>query len=437
MHLFSFVRRFIHASRIGLVLSALLVMAFTSPLASAQVLDRIVAVVDDDVILESELENYVQNIRQQARRANQILPSGRELYDQALDRLIITRLQVIRAERAGIVLTNSQLTEAATDIAQRNGKTLRAFIVDLEREGVSYAQFRKDLEEEIVTQQLRARQVESRVNVSDQEVADAMLVARSSAGTTQYQINHIMITSPRDASAEIAAAREAKINDIKERLQNGADFAQTAVAFSEGQRALEGGNLGWRTLNDMPTIFVEPIKDLAIGNISEVIRSPSGFHIIQLGNTRNPNERSVQELKLRHILVKPTAVRTMDDAYQQLVEIRQKIAAGEDFSDLAKTFSDDPGSANKGGDLGWVKPGVMVPPFEAAAKALEQGEVSAPVQTRFGWHLILTEGRRERDVSTEILEANVRQQIYQRKLAEETDAWARELRDRSYVEVRL
>lgn len=410
----------------------------TADTAQAQILDRIVAVVDDDIILESELEQFITSIRRQAREAGQRLPaSGRELQLQALDRLILNRLQLLRAERAGMTVSSSQLTDAAKNIAQRNEQTLSEFITDLESNGVSYAQFRRDLKEEILSQQLRARQVETRVKISDQEVADAMLVARSTSGSVQYQLNHIMVNASRSADAETLAASEAKIKNIQARIQQGADFAETAVAFSDGQRALEGGSLGWMALNQLPSIFVEPVKALQVGQTSDIIRSPSGFHIIKLSNTRDPNKQTITEQKLRHILVKPTAVRSADEARDLIMDLRRQVEAGANFAELAKQYSEDPGSANGGGDLGWVKPGVMVKPFELAAQQLNDNELSQPVQSRFGWHLILSEGRRQRDVADEVLEASVRQQIYQRKVIEETDAWARELRDRAYVEIRL
>lgn len=417
--------------------SLLLALSLVAGQAYAQRLDRIVAVVDDDVVLESELEQFVASVRSQARQAGQRLPGTSELRQQALDRLVINRLQVQRAERAGLNISSTQVTQAAQDIAKRNGQTLPEFIEELERNGVSYSQFRRDLREEIMTQQLRARQVENRVKVSEREIEDALSVANSVGGQVQYRIGHIMVAVPRDATPEEAAKQEDKIKDIQNRLQGGADFAETAVAFSDGQRALEGGDLGWRQLNQLPTIFVEPAKDLNTGQISKIVRSPTGFHIIKLMEERNPNQQMVVEQKLSHILIKTNAVVDNEKAREQILALRAQVESGADFGELAKEYSDDPGSGNKGGNLGWVSPGMMVPEFEKAARQLLPNELSDPVRSQFGWHLILAEDQRERDATNDVLRSTVRQQIYQRKLAEETEAWMLEMRDRSYVEIRL
>lgn len=402
------------------------------------VIDRIVAVVNDGVILDSELDAFVRTIQAQLRERNTPLPPHEVLREQALERLVIQHLQMQLAERTGIRVDDETVNRAVRSIAQRNNLTLDQFRRALERDGFSFARFREDIRDEITITRLQQRNVDNRIEVSEQEM-DNLLARREVLGREdkQYRLSHILIAVPEAPSPEQVRGAREKAQRVLGELRAGADFAQKAVSVSDGQQALEGGRLGWFQAGRLPTAFVDAVIDMQPGELSEVIRSPSGFHIIKLDETKGRERHIVRQTRVRHILLRTSEIRSEEDARRQLRQLHERLLAGEDFADLARTHSDDTLSAREGGALGWVGPGETVPRFEQAMEGLAVDEVSEPVRTRFGWHLIQVLDRREHDDTEKFLRAKAHELIRGRKRQEALELWLRRLRDEAYVEYRL
>ena len=425
-----------------LTLAALaLISAANAPAAAFSAdtteLDRIVAVVDDDVITRTELNDKLESVEKQLRQQNVALPGEDTLRKQVLERLILTHIQLQLAARSGIQVDDDTLNRTISTVAAQNKLTLSEFRNVLERDGVDFAQFREEMRDEIILRKLRQRQVDSRITVTNQEI-DNLLAAQKRQGniSDEYRVGHILIALPEAATPkQIQAARE-KAQMVLSELRHGADFGKTAITFSDGQQALDGGDLGWRRAGELPTIFSDVVLQLKVGEISDLIRSSSGFHIIKLVDHRGSDRHITTQTHARHILIRPNDLTSDDDARRKLTEIRDRIQHGEDFSAMAKAYSDDKANSGNGGDLGWINPGEMDPDFEAAMNALEPNQLSKPVRTRFGWHLIEVLGRRSQDITEEFERTKAREQIYQRKVEEETVNWLRRLRDEAYVEIR-
>lgn len=402
-------------------------------------LDRIVAVVNDDVITAIELDSEVANIKKQLLMQNTRLPSDAVLKKQILDRMILQRLQLQRAERVHIRVDDETLNRAINNIAAQNNLSISALRDTLEKEGIDYAGFRENIRKEIIINQLQQRQVFNRITITKQEI-DTFLTNQSLKGAIKgdYNIAHILIALPEGANAEQIKQAKNKADEVIEKLKNGADFAQMAIAVSDGQQALEGGNLGWRSFDALPTLFSDWLRHQQVNSVSHAIRSPGGFHIIKLlGKRTNAEQHIVRQTHVRHILIGPNELTTSDEARNRLLKIRERIINGEDFSKLAKLHSDDPGSAEKGGDLGWIEPGMMVPPFEKAYKELAVNQLSGPVKTRYGWHLIEVLGTRSHDNTDEVKRSKARDSIRARKSEPALQNWFRSLRDGSFIETRL
>lgn len=404
------------------------------------VTDRIVAVVEDSVILNSELEQKVTDIKSKLEQSGTSVPSEDILRQQVLDRLILDKLQLQMAEHAGIKVDDETLRIAVQQIASRNNLTLDQFRQALEREGLSYADFTAQIGEEITISRLRSSQVTSRVKVSEREI-DNYLASGGALGTgadnPEYHLGHILIaTPPAAAPSQLQAAYE-KASRVTAELQHGADFKRTAVTYSNDSLALSGGDLGWRKAQDLPGQLAELVLQMREGEIKGPLRSPSGFHIIKLFEVKGTGEHVSTKTHVRHILLKTSEVLSDDDAKQRLAALRQRLENGEDFAALARGHSDDKGSAIKGGDLGFVEPGALVPPFEEAMNKLAINQLSEPVQTQFGWHLIQVLERQRQTDTTEFRRAQAREAVMRRKVEEETELWLRQMRDEAYVEVRL
>jgi len=405
--------------------------------ANTTELDRIVAVVDDDVITQTELDSKLDSVVKQLRQQNVALPGEDTLRKQVLERLILTRIQLQLAARSGIQVDDDTLNRTISTVAAQNKLTLSEFRNVLERDGVDFAQFREEMRDEIVLRKLRQRQVDSRITVTNQEI-DNLLATQKRQGNIadEYRIGHILIALPEAATPkQIQAARE-KAQTVLSELRHGADFGKTAITYSDGQQALDGGDLGWRRAGELPTLFYDVVLQLKVGEISDLIRSSSGFHIIKLLDHRGGDRHITTQTHVRHILIRPNELTSDDDARRKLEEIRDRIEQGEDFAAMAEAYSDDKANSGNGGDLGWVNPGDMDPDFEAAMDALKPNQLSQPVRTRFGWHLIEVLGRRKQDVTEEFERTKAREQIYQRKIEEESMNWLRRLRDEAYVEIR-
>ena len=402
----------------------------------AEVLGRIAAVVEDDVILEQELDKEVAAIAQRIQASKTQMPPESILRKQVLEKMIIDKLQRQMAEKAGITVTEEMLNNSAADIAQRNNMTLMEFRSELERQGMSYKSFMDNMRNEIIINQLRSREIGGRIKVTDREVEHTMETQENIGGqAVQYHLGHILIAVKEAASAaEIQKARS-KADDLVRKLRAGQDFTQTALRESEDDNALKGGDLGWRSLSDIPTLFADKVSTMRTGEVADPIRSPSGFHIIKMLEVKGLDNHMITKTRVRHILIKPNELVDDEEARKRLLALKARIADGDDFATLARANSDDKGSAIKGGSLDWVGPGDLVKPFEDAMGKLAINEISEPVQTQFGWHLIQVLERESKDDSLEHKKNLVREAIRKRKIEEETELWMRRLRDEAYVEI--
>jgi peptidyl-prolyl cis-trans isomerase SurA len=411
----------------------------SAALAVKDPLDRIVAVVNDEVITELELNSEVESIKQQLQRQNTRMPSDSVLKRQLLERMILKRIQLQMAQRGHIKADDETVNRALDNIAAQNNLSLEQFRQALKNEGMDYTKFRENLRDEIILTRLQQDQVRNRIVITQQEI-DNFLSNQKLRGdiNTEYRLGHILIAVPEAASAEQIAAAQKKATEIVTKLRAGDDFAQTAIAVSDGQQALEGGDLGWRRAEALPTLFADWVTKHSEGNVSDAMRSPSGFHIIKLLQQRSMDAKHVvQQTHARHILLRDSEFSQPEEIRARLLKLRERLQAGEDFAKLAKLFSEDPGSASKGGDLGWVNPGEMVPVFEQTMDGLALNELSEPVHSRFGWHIVQVLARREHDNTDDIKRKKARQAILARKLDPAMQSWLRRLRDEAFVETRL
>jgi peptidyl-prolyl cis-trans isomerase SurA len=428
-------------------LSALLLALFL-PLLQAQTeatsppqreeLDRIVAVVNDDVIMRSELDAAIKEVSAQLQAKNTPLPSQPVLEKQVLEKLILERLQLQLADSNGIKIDDITLNNKLQEIAKGNSVSLTDFRAVLEREGYDYGTFREDIRHQLTIAKLRQQMVGNRITASEQEVDNLLATLKSSqTGGIEYHLAHILVATPDGASeAQIETARK-KADAIVAKLRAGADFTQTAIAESDAPTALEGGDLGWRSAGQLPSLFVDPVKEMHPGDIHDPIRSPSGFHIIKLVEQRGDERHIVNQTHVRHILLKTDAVHTNEAIKARMDQLELRLKAGEDFATLAKANSQDTLSAAKGGDLGWVNPGELVPKFEEVMNNSAVGQISQPFETEFGWHILQVLARREHDSTEEYKRSQAQQLIRKRKGDEELFLWLRRLRDEAYVEYRL
>lgn len=414
----------------------LLLTIATAHALQAQTLDRIVAVVEDDVILERELNVEVSNIVNKLRNGNVTLPPEYVLRKQVLERMIVDKLQRQLAARSGIQVSDEMLRNSVVDIASRNNLSVEAFRQELAKQGLDYKAFEENLRNEIIINQLRGREIGSRVKVTDAEV-NHYLETQGKAGnnTTQYHLGHILISVPSGASSTAIQKAKEHAEQIVASLRSGKDFRETAVSVSNDDNALQGGDLGWRSIGQIPTLFTDLVISMPQGDVSDPIRSPSGFHIIKMLETEGSAQHIVTKTKVRHILIKTNELIDDAEAQKRLLALKDRIRDGDDFSTLARAHSDDKGSAINGGSLDWVGPGALVPPFEEAMNKLDINQISAPVQTQFGWHVIQVLGRENQDNSDQFRRDKVKDEIRKRKIEEETELWLRRLRDEAYVEI--
>ena len=401
-------------------------------------IDRVVAVVNDEALTQYDINEQKRVVLGQMKTANVTPPSPDVLEKQLLDRLITERVLLQYAKETGIRVDDTQVERALSRIAEDNKLTNEDFKKAVEREGIPFAKYRNDIRNEIIVQRLREREVEGRVNVSDAEVDHLIATLTAQAGgEIEYRLAHILVLVPEQASTDQIDVRQRRAEQALAQVRSGTDFAQVAAGFSDAPDALQGGALGWRTPARLPTVFADPVRSMKAGDVSPILRSASGFHIVKLLETRSRNNPTViEQTKLRHILVKVNETTSNDDAKVKIERIRERIQQGAKFDDQAKANSED-ASAAKGGDLGWVSPGDTVPDFERAMNALKAGELSAAVRTPFGWHLIQVQERRTQDVTKEKAREQARVALRQRKSEEAFQDWVRQTRDRSYVEIRV
>lgn len=400
--------------------------------------DRIVAVVNDEVITQNELNTRLDSALVNLKRQGTPLPPREAMERQMLERLIVDRIQLQTARDTGLRIDDAQLDQAIGRIAAGNGMAMAQFREALERDGIRYATFREEIRDEMTVARLREREVDNRLVIGDAEVDNFIATEAAKDGSDdEVEIAHILLRAPESASPEQLQALKVKADGIVARLAAGEDFPQLAAAFSDAPDALQGGVMSPRPLDRLPGLFADALAKMKAGEVAPILRSPNGFHIVKLlarkgGATLPP----VQQTHARHILVRVNEVVSESEALHKLSGLRERLAHGGDFAELARLYSQD-GSAAKGGDLGWLYPGDTVPEFERAMDALQPNEISQPVQSPFGFHLIQVLERRVQDVSSERQRMAARQVLRERKLDEAYQDWLRQLRDRAYVEYRL
>lgn len=406
--------------------------------STGELLDSIAAVVNDGVVLTSDLQIEIQRVVARLQAEGTPVPPMNQLASQILERLVISRIQLQRAERIGILIPDETLNLALANVAQRNGVSLSDLPAVLASEGIDYVSFRKEMRDQLIIEQLRQRDVISRINVSPRELEEYVERQEGRATSRQeFKLSHILISTSIGADADEIGAAEAQINDIYARTQAGESFAELAVTYSNGQHALDGGDMGWRKGDELPTLFAEIIPGLADGQNSEPIRSASGFHLVRLDESRGTEPLMENQTLARHILIMTNEILDDEAVRQKLLEIRQQILDGDEFEAVAQAVSEDPGSAVRGGDLGWSGPGAFVLEFQAVCDSLEIDEISPPFKTNFGWHLVQVLDRRVHDTTKEVQRQQAIMAIRNSKLNEETELWARRLRDQAFVEYRL
>ncbi len=423
---------------VGMLSTSILLAGSFSAFAQ-QPLDRIAAVVDEDIILHSELERAVTNIRGQYAGREAQLPPNDVLQRQVLERLILLRLQTARAASTGMRVSDEEVDAAVTNIARENKMTAEQLRQQLSKDGSSFADFRSSLRDEIVVQRLRQRFAQGRINVSDAEV-DTALKAQA-GGNTQYRLAHILVALPEGATAEQITTGERKIEGVKGLLDRGEmEFSAAAVRYSDSPNALEGGNLGWRALDQIPTSFASTISSMEVGKVIGPIRGPNGFQLIKLEETRNAqagDAKMVTQYQARHILIRTEEGASEAAAKAKLETLRARIAGGADFAELASKDSEDNISKARGGDLGWFAQDDFGPEFGAQVSTLTDGQVSTPFKTQAGWHLVQRIGTRQANVTDENRRSQIRESIGQRKLEDEWNRFLRELRGEAFIDIRI
>jgi peptidyl-prolyl cis-trans isomerase SurA len=428
------------AAIVGAALAVVLAGAAGAAVPRVTPLDRIVAVVNKEIVTLSELEEQTAEAERQLRKQGTRLPERAVLERQVLERLILLKAQLQLARESGIRIDEVQLDRAVQRIAEGNHMSLPEFRQTLARDGVDFEHFRQEVREQIMLNRLREREVDEKIQVSDSEIDLFLDEAKQAAGArVEYNASHILVRVPDQASPEQLERARQKADKVRAEALAGGEFANLAASYSDAPDALQGGALGWRGRERLPELFTQALAGMKSGGLSEVLRSPAGFHIVKLNDRREASaaEKPVPQTHVRHILVRTNEVVSETDARRRLADLRDRVVTGgADFAALARQYSED-GSAAQGGDMGWVYEHDTVPEFERAMDALQPGEVSQPVQSPFGWHLIQVLERRTADVSPERKRLQVRQMLRARKADESYQEWLRQLRDQTYVEVRL
>ncbi|MCE4068393.1 MULTISPECIES: peptidylprolyl isomerase [Pseudomonas] len=400
-------------------------------------LDRVVAIVDNDVVMQSQLDQRLREVRATIQKRGAPLPPEHVLTQQVLERLIIENIQLQIGDRSGVRITDEELNQAMGTIAQRNNMSLDQFRAALAHDGLSYDEAREQVRREMIISRVRQRRVAERIQVSEQEVQNFLA---SDLGKIQlseeYRLANILIPVPDSASPETVQAAARQAQEMYQQLKQGADFGQLAVSRSAGDNALEGGEIGWRKAAQLPSPFDSMIGTLAVGDVTEPVRTPGGFIIIKLEEKRGGSKMLRDEVHVRHILLKPSEIRSEEETQRLAEKLYERIQAGESFSDLAKKFSEDPGSKLNGGDLNWVDPESLVPEFRDVMNNAPQGQVTKPFRSPFGWHVLEVLGRRATDSSDKFREQQAAQTLRARKYDEELQAWLRQIRDEAYVEIK-
>ncbi len=419
--------------------AALLLACSSCAAATAEPLDAIIAVVNDDVVMASEINRMFERVKAELQQQRGDPPPDAALRRQVLERLIVMKIQLQLAAQTGLKVDDDTLNRAVSNIASENGMPLARFREAVEHGGYDFAQFREDVRDEIIISRLRQREVSNLVNVSDREI-DNYLATQVQQDTIEmeYRLAHILVATPKAASAEDAEKARKQAEKLLRRVRAGEDFLRMAAENSGDPQAFDSGDLGWRKAREVPTAFSEAVTSLREGEVSDVIGSPSGYHIIKLLGVRSAGEDlTVKQTRARHILIKPSELMSSDDVRERLHMLKKRIEAGDDFDDLARSHSEDKATAAKGGDLGWVSPGDLAPKFDEVMGLLSLNEISDPFETELGWHIVQVLKRRDHDNTREALRGKARDAIRRRKIEETGQAWLRRLRDEAYVEYRF
>lgn len=408
-----------------------------------QLADAIIAVVNNEVITRQELVTRAQEVERRMTAQGVTLPAQGEFQRQVLERMIVERAQLQMAKDSGIKVDDVMLDRAVSRIAEQNKLSMQEFRNQLERDGIPFSRFREEIRDEITMQRLREREVDNKIQISESEVENYLAAQAGDAAHQEFNLAQILVRTPENASAEQIADRQRRAEEILQQLKSGGDFAKIAATYSDASDALSGGDLGWRSQDRLPQLFLSAINQLKPGQVTPIIKSPNGFHILKLVAQRNASAIKtdsappVQQTHARHILIKTNQIVSSADARRRLVELKERMDnKAATFEELAKMYSNDL-SASRGGDLGWIYPGDTVPEFERAMNALQPGQISEPIESPFGFHLIQVLERKTDDVSTERQRLAARQAIRERKLDEAVQDWMRQLRDRAYVEYRF
>lgn len=432
----------IHLKKNEYMKSTVLIVAFLAVFSfcgQAQVtsLDKVAVIVDQGVILESEVEALVAQVKRNALANNQTLPSDRALRTQAIEKLVTDSLQMQMAERMGIQISDPQLEQTIGNIAKQNNLSAQQFRAAIAEDGMDYQTYREDIRKELITGEVRRANVRRRIYITPQEVDNLVkLIDEQGAEQAEYHLGHILIGFPPQPTDDDIANAKQTADKVIELLNDGSDFTKIAIASSSGAKALDGGDMGWMNINEMPTLFAEAVQGAEKDQLVGPIRSGAGFHILKIKELRGIEVVKVEEVNARHILITPSVILSEDKARKMLEGFRQQIESGEkEFADLAKAHSADPGSALRGGELGWNDPSIYVPEFKEALAQLDEGEMGQPFRTTHGWHLVQVIGKRVDDATDKRKQDKAHQMLYNRRFSEETEAWLREMRDSAYIEV--
>ncbi len=422
----------------AVLLSVILGFAVVPAHAVYEEIEGIVAVVDDDVVLASELRYRYDQVVQQMRAQDMRLPPNEVLLNQLMERLILESIQRQEAERRGVQIDDETLTRAVMNFAQGNNMTLEQFQQALAADGMSYRAFREEIRTEMIIGRLQRGIINRRISISEQDVQGLLNSPYyQQLLSDEYRVGHILLSLEERASDETVAAAEAAARDIVRELREGADFAQMAIAKSSSSRALEGGDLGWRRAAELPSLFAEEVLSMQVGEIAQPIKTSGAIHIIKLMEQRGAGMQRITQTDVRHILVKPSEIRTPEETADLIWSIKAELDGGADFAELAKTHSEDPSSALNGGELGWATPDQFPPQFAVAMEATATGEISEPFLSGSGWHIVQVKERREEDMSEEARENMAVEILHKRRFEEERQEWLKEIRDEAFVEVRL
>lgn len=418
-------------------LTASLIFCAATAGADTRILDKVIVVMDEGVVLKSEFDERKQAVLERMQGQQQLPPMDM-LDQQILDQLILEQLQIEAAKRYGMEVSEQQLNQALNTIAANNNfSSLEAFAANLNSQGMSLADVRQQISRDLLINQVQQAVVNNRIRITDQEIDNFLTSSDGKLATSpDYRLGHILIGVSGSASEEAVAEAEQKAQDIYRQLQEGADFATTAITYSNDQTALEGGDLGWRKLNQLPELFADVVSQLEEGQVSAPVRSGAGFHLLKNMEQRGGGAQWVDQTRARHILIKESEIMDADTAQEQLTELRKQIEEGADFAELARENSEDIGSMLQGGDLGWATPGMFVPAFEEAMAETDIGEVTGPFKSQFGWHILQVTDRREEDMSDVMIRNRAAQMLRDRRFDEELQVWQQELREDAYLDIK-